>query len=67
MDLPEKAGLTPADPLIPHTRRLVLRPLADADWPDMARIGGQVQAAHPLGKNGCSPTYLNFDLSIADF
>jgi len=48
MDLPEEAGLTPVRPLILHTRRLVLRPLADADWPDMARIGGQVEVARMM-------------------
>jgi hypothetical protein len=37
MDLSEEAGLTPVAPLILQTARLCLRPLADADWPDVAR------------------------------
>jgi RimJ/RimL family protein N-acetyltransferase len=48
MDLSEEAGLTPVAPLILQTARLCLRPLADADWPDVARIGGQPGVARMM-------------------
>ena len=48
MDLSEEAGLTPAPRLILRTARLVLRPLQDADWPELARIGGQPEVARMM-------------------
>jgi RimJ/RimL family protein N-acetyltransferase len=48
MDLSEEAGLTPVAPLILRTARLVLRPLVDADWPELARIGGQPEVARMM-------------------
>ena len=48
MDLSEEAGLTPVAPLILRTARLVLRPLQDADWPELARIGGQPEVARMM-------------------
>lgn len=48
MDLSEEAGRTPAAPLNLRTARLVLRPLRDADWPELARIGGQRQVARMM-------------------
>ena len=48
MDLSEETGLTPVAPLILRTARLVLRPLQDADWPELARIGGQPGVARMM-------------------
>ncbi len=48
MDLSEEAGLTPVAPLILRTARLDLRPLVDADWPELARIGGQPEVARMM-------------------
>jgi len=45
MDLSEETGLIPLSPLILRTARLALRPLQDADWPELGRIGGQPRVA----------------------
>lgn len=38
----------PIAELFLRTRRLDLRPLQDADWPDLARIGGQPEVARMM-------------------